>query len=469
MKIERTKLIATLGLTSLLLGTANLAGAQMQMPGAPGAPGASGPIDITAEEQEFSGEAVIARGHVKVIYKDSTILAPQATLYRDAGGNPSRAIFTGHPRLNQGTSKIDADKLTFEIAVNKIVAEGNAHSEVEVPEDEKKESPLSAAPAPVAKNPDAEDEEDEAPVAVAPPVAAPAKKDAKPAPKKVERIITDADRQEYDSATGKFDALGHVKVVHGDICVKADKLQLVYGATNKPETALFTGHVVATQNRNSTAADVITYSLSTKRMQATGNVKSKVIQEKADATGKKVGEPTAKADLFMPSAKASNHPSHHKRLEGEISSPALMGASATAGDDKPIWIYSDAQDYSKESGRVSAHGNVKVVYGEMYGSGPSIILTKKADGKADKVYFQGRSQISQPGRRWIADEITFVVDEKRVIAQGNSKAMILQAPLGKKAPMQIVPTMPNPVRSKEMYASPKKPELISTKKVEATK
>lgn len=474
MRIERNKLIAATGLTSLLtVGMVHLAAAQML--GAPGGPGgSSGPIDITAEEQEFSGDAVIARGHVRVLYKDSTILAPQATLFRDPGGNPSKAIFTGHPRLIQGANKIDAEKLTFEIAINKIVAEGNAHSEVDVPEDETKTTATATATTPVTAppKPAVEDDEDEdetpAPAAVATaPAAAPAKK------KGGEKIITDADRQEYDSATGRFDAIGHVRVNHGDIKVLADKLQLVYGANNKPETALFTGHVTASQNRNSTSADAITYSLSTKRMQATGNVKSKVIQEKTDTKKAPVtdGEPTAKADFFMSPANAAIY--HDKHLQGEISQPSLSGK---AEDSKPIWIFSDAQDYSKETGRVSAHGNVKVVQGEMYGSGPSIIMTRKADGRADKVYFQGRSQISQPGRRWIADEITFIVDERRVVAQGNSKAMILQngpsnATVAKKGPLQIMPDIKPATQKKERderLATPRE-NRISASKVEATK
>lgn len=471
MRIERNKLIAASGLTSLLtVGMIHLAAAQM--PGAPGAGGASGPIDITAEEQEFSGDAVIARGHVRVIYKDSTILAPQATLFRDPGGNPNKAIFTGHPRLTQGTNKIDAEKLTFEIAINKIIADGNAHSEVDVPEDENKTAAVTAPPVKAPPKPaDADEDEDEDAPAPAP-VAASA-----PAPEKKkggDKIITDADRQEYDSGTGRFDAIGHVRVVHGDIRVIADKLQLVYGANNKPETALFTGHVTASQNRNSTSADTITYSLSTKRMQATGNVKSKVIQEKTDTkkAPAPTEEPTAKLDtFFMNPANASVY--HDKHLQAEIS--AKPGADGKGEDSKPIWIFSDAQDYSKDTGRVSAHGNVKVVQGEMYGSGPSIILTRKADGRADKVYFQGRSQISQPGRRWIADEITFIVDERRVVAQGNSKAMILQggpstATVAKKGPLQIMPVKPDTHTKErnERLATPRE-NRISATKVEATK
>lgn len=373
------------------------------------APAAQGPIDITANEQEFSGESVIARGNVRVVYKDSVILAPQATLFRDAGGNPNKAIFTGHPRLTQGTNRIDAEMLTFEIAAQKIIASGRAHSEVESSSDES-EGTAGLGSESGAKA-----------------------KDGKPAAQKVERIITDSDKQEYDQATGRFEAIGHVNVKHGDINVKADKLQLVYGADNKPETAVFTGNVTATQNKNSTAADNITYSLTTRRLQATGNVRSKVIQEKKE-TAKKPG-PTASADFLTSAANAAPTATAPAASKKAI---AFDGSFEAGGEEKPLFIDSDTQDYSKDNGRVSANGHVKVTYGETVGIGPVVVLTRTADGQPDKVYFNGRSQISQPGRRWIADQITFIVAEKRVIASGNSKAMILQT----KPQQPFAPTAP---------------------------
>lgn len=403
----------------------------------PAAPAAQGPIDITANEQEFSGEQVIARGNVRVVYKESVILAPVATLYRDAGGNPSRAIFTGHPRLNQGTNKIDAETLTFEIAQQKIIATGNAHSEVEG--EAEAEKPAATTTNTASGSPEQPETAE---------TAAPAPKKADGA-KKGEKIITDADRQEYDQATGRFDAIGHVKVTHGDITVKADKLQLVYGNNNKPETAVFTGNVQATQNKNSTQADQMTYSLTTKRLQATGNVRSKVIQEKKEGTKKPAPGPTA-MDI-IPAANAANSATASKNAiaaEGGL-------FNVNANDDKPIYILSDAQDYSRDNGRVTARGNVKVVYGDTVGIGPQIVLTKNSEGKADKVYFTGRSQISQPGRRWIADSITFIVDEKRVVAHGNSRAMILQTPGSKQ---QSSPSAPKPpsTQSDQQLAGPKK-------------
>ena len=380
-------------ISAIAIATQLILGSSAALAQAP-VPAAQGPIDITANEQDFSGEQVIARGNVRVVYKESIILAPAAQLFRDATGNPARAIFTGHPRLSQGTNKIDAETLTFEIAQQKIIAVGNAHSEVEGEADAETPAPLGDA----AVSGD----------------AATAPKKADSAAKKGEKIITDADRQEYDQATGRFDAMGHVKVTHGDITVLADKLKLVYGINNKPETAVFTGHVQAQQNRNSTHADQMTYSLTTKRLQATGNVRSKVIQEKKET--KKPAGPTA-MDLLATPANA--------KTATEIAPTNLFELTS---DGDPIYILSDAQDYSRDNGRVTARGNVKVVYGDTIGIGPQIVLTRNTLGQADKVYFTGRSQISQPGRRWIADAITFVVEEHRVVAHGNSRAMILQTP-----------------------------------------
>ena len=96
----------------------------------PPAPQATGPIDIQAAEQDFADDQVIAKGNVRVKYKDSLIVGPMATLFRDAAGQPQRAVFVGHPSLTQGESKMHADTLIFEIATSKIIAQGHAHSEV---------------------------------------------------------------------------------------------------------------------------------------------------------------------------------------------------------------------------------------------------------------------------------------------------------------------------------------------------
>lgn len=472
MRKAREKKQLSIVLLTAVCSVWQLAPSQAQMPGAPGQ-GPAGPIDITADEQEFAGDAVIARGRVKVVYKDSVILSPLATLYKDPAGNPSRAVFTGHPRLTQGSNKIDANTLTFEMAHNKIVADGNAHSEVDVPADEDKEGASPAGKTPetkpvAASDADADsDDEDEAPK----PLVSETKenKTEKKETKKAEKIITDSDRQEYDQATGKFDALGHVRVKHGDIVVTADKLQLVYGATNnKPETALFTGNVVATQGKNTTCADNLNYSLSTKRLQATGHVKSKVIQEKNQG-GEKKGGPTASLDLFGTAAIATSKSTRSAALSGNASTAAINDAN-NEGKEKPVWVFSDAQDYSRDNGRVSAHGNVRVVSGDMYGCGPSIVLVKKPDGRADKIVFVGRSQISQPGRRWIADEIVYLVDEHRVIANGNAKAMILQTPgqNGARPGGKLLPEISKP-GSGTRLAEQQGNKRISANKIEAPK
>lgn len=359
----------------------------------------SGPIDIHADEQEFAGDSVIAKGNVRVLYKDSIITGPMAVLSRDPGGNPQRAVFTGHPHLTQGTNNIDAAVLTFDIVGSKVIAEGNAHSEV------------------ISKGDDTASGDG-----------------GESKPKAPSKIITDSDRQEYDKLGGKFEAVGHVRVNHGDIKVNADRLQLVYGTDNKPETAVFTGNVAAQQGRNTTSADTMTYFLSTQRLQATGHVKSKVIQEKKDEKG----QPKKLSFLDtggLPVAMA-------KPVSAAAATATKSGAAANSpkDEDETIIITSDSQDYAKDSGKMTATGSVKVYYQDTIGAGPKVILVRNLEGKAEKVYFIGRSQISQTGRRWIADAITFVVAEHKVLATGNTKAYILQTP-NKNAPA-ITPTLP---------------------------
>lgn len=453
---------------------------------APTTPQASAPVDITADEQEFATDSVIAKGKVRVVYKDSIITAPLATLYKDETGNPNRAVFTGHPRLTQAHSKIDANMLTMELQKQKILAVGGAHSEVDIPEDEKdngltasggakkpdgKDGKFPAPPnvaakpaTPAASKAEGDDDEDK-PAAAAPETAGTtaggAKSADKPADKDKppEKIVTDSERQEFDQATGRFDCVGNVHVINGDMIINAEKMQVIYGAvSNKPETCLFTGHVVATQGKNTTYADNINYSLSTKRLQASGNVKSKVIQDKKEEPKKKE---TANADLLGAPAMASNS----KTLKGGASASSSI-AKPMDENDKPIWVFSDAQDYNRDGGRMAAQGNVKVVNGDMYGTGPSVVLTKRSDGRADKVYFVGRSQITQPGRRWIADEITYVVDTKMVNADGHAMAMVIQSPEDMKPKHKVLPdekTAPQtkPDSEKHQYAT--KPQTVSEK------
>lgn len=388
--------------TNLILSSTN---AQAQMPAD------GGQVDIQAQEQEFSGEQVIARGNVRVKFKDTIINAPLATLYKSPEGKPQKAVFTGHPYLQQDKSKIDADVLTFDMNTQHIVAEGRSHSEVES-EARAEESNDKAGNKKLAMS-------------------------SATSGSSVEKIITDADKQEYDQATGKFDASGHVKVKHGDVVVIADKLQLLYGENKKPETCLFTGHVVATQNQNSTAADNIAYSLVTKRIQATGNVRSKVIQDK-----------DKKGDAGKTSPSTNKTASAGQNGANPISGAFLPTANASARNKKsgekmtvleikpssdPIFIVSDSQDYSEGNGRMTASGNVRIYYQDLVGMGPKVILLRTETGEAEKVFFVGRSQVSQPGKRWIADRITVIVAEKRVLAEGNTKAVILQKPAAKPA------------------------------------
>lgn len=574
----------------------------------------TGPIDIQADEQEFGEGHVVATGNVRVHYKDSIVLAPKATLYRDPAGQPQKAVFTGHPHLTQGANKIDADVLIFLIASQKIIADGHAHSEVlqdaplgmsvdDGPEEDmtsatfgaktaaKKpaasatgdatasadsKSKVAGKPAagkvpsrPAMKNGQinwptkagdealAANQEKEKPVAVAakpkkvsspivphtadvdygdaaggmspqmtteqllapPPTATTSgesaggktadagKKAPAPAAKPPDKIITDSKYQEYNRDTGRFEARGDVHVKHGDIYVLSDRLQLVYGTDQKPESALFTGHVDATQNDNNTKADQMTYFLATQRLQATGNVRSKVIQKKPD--GPKKGGPDGSqvaggknktadagkdkdkvADTTAFSSTSNKYTEPEMNDVESFSRPGAPGekiASAKTGDksgdkiadrasdkttdkssdktadasgdksatgksgdksktadakdkqkgmkfamdgssDEPMFIDSDAQDYNKDTGRLAAQGNVKVRYGEITGVGQNVLLVRNADGNAEKVIFTGRSQIIQPGKRWIGDKITMMVNDRRVIASGNTKAYILQTP-----------------------------------------
>lgn len=472
---------SAISLTGLYL-PAQAQGGDAASPQAAPPAGGNVPIDIQANEQEFAGDHVNAKGNVKVVYKESIILAPLATLFKDAQGQPQTAVFTGHSRLTQGTNKIDADKLTFEIATQKIIADGAAHSEVisgDTEEETKKKEEAAAeakkkeeATAQAAKAKSAlanaaktakggksktenggwqtdSNSKEPASTGVANedlgPGNAPPPADAgmdKPRNKPPEKIITDSDHQEFEQESGHFEATGHVRVHHGDIFVTADRLQLVYGDDKKPETALFNGNVEATQNKNKTAADSMTYFLPTQRLQATGNVRSKVIQEKPSGPKKNNAADTAK-------------PKSSGRGGRKKSDPPTIGFNQE-GSDEPIYIISDAQDYNKENGRLAADGNVRVYHGETLGKGQRAILVRDQEGHADRIVFEGRSQITQPGKRWIGDHILFFIDANRVLAEGNTRAIILKKPSGSEEtsePAKVTAPASEPDESADKLAS----------------
>lgn len=405
--------------------------------------GGGGPIDIKAEEQEFAGDHIIARGRVRVVYKDSVIVAPVATLYRDVNtGQPLKAIFTGHPHLVQGNNKIDADTLTFEMVSSKIMADGHAHSEVvnEAPppaaeqvagkgdtkKPTKKVAPASSAEAALAQAAatkgslnSSDSTEPEAKASAGANGAGGTTASGLGGPSEgPTTIITDSDRQVYDRSTGQFEAFGHVRVKAGDIDVVSDHLRMAYGADQKPEAAVFTGKVSATQGQNNTQSDTMTYFLNTKRLQATGHVRSKVIQSNnSNSTASKSTTVTA--------------PANEGKVEpivngGIAANTASTAAPAIVNTGAPVIIVSDTQDYNKETGRLDAVGNCKVFYEDTVGIGPKIVMVRNAYGQAEKVVFIGRSQITQPGKRWIGDRITMIINDRRVLAEGNTRAFILQ-------------------------------------------
>jgi lipopolysaccharide export system protein LptA len=392
----------------------------------------SGPIDIVADEQEFGEDRVIARGKVKVVHGDTIIRAPVATLFRDEAGQPKMAIFTGSPTLVQGNNSIRANKLTFDIKAARILAEGNAHSEVlsnSMGGGDKPAEPGAGKGKPAAKQPpkqlnpddeiepmppddDAQNDDPKDPS----PNATPPKAQGESKPQK---IITDSDKQEFERNSGKFEAHGNVRVVTQGINVRSNHLRLVYGTDQKAEAVVFTGDVTAKRDANVTQADVMTYFLTTQRLQATGHVKSRVVQEKA-AGPKKGG----------------------LQVNNSSQTGGMMGIQKGGGEE--IIIMSDAQDYNKDTGRVDAEGRVRLYYGSTTGIGPKISIVANEFGETEKVVFIGRSQITQPGRRWIADRITYTVEDNKVLAEGNTRAIIVKGPQGAgPAPKAAPPTVPS--------------------------
>ena len=136
---------------------------------------------------------------------------------------------------------------------------------------------------------------------------------------------------------------------------------------------------------------------------------SKVIEESSEAEGTADSEGTKTATK--------------KEDDGKIK---FVSFGDGDGVDAPVYIFSDSQEYNKETNRMDAVGNAKMIYKDTRGRGPRITLVKNKFGKAERVVFTGRSRISQPGRRWIGDRITLTLHDRKVLAEGNTRAIIVK-------------------------------------------
>jgi hypothetical protein len=191
----------------------------------------------------------------------------------------------------------------------------------------------------------------------------------------------------------------------------------------------------------------MTYFLITKRLQASGHVRSKVVQEKnneAKPVPKQQEEGVIKPISNVNDASGdSKHSSPPKALTG------LSGGDSHA----PIIIVADSQDYNKETGRLDAIGNAKIFFEDTVGIGPKVILMRNADGRAEKIIFVGRSQVTQKGKRWIGDRVTIMCDDRRIIAEGNTKAIFMNQ---KKDAMPVTPFVDN------TRLADSKPQIMAT-------
>ena len=89
-------------------------------------------------------------------------------------------------------------------------------------------------------------------------------------------------------------------------------------------------------------------------------------------------------------------------------------------------------------------------------------MLKNAEGKAEKMMFIGRSQVNKPGTRWVGDRITLMMATKRVLAEGNTRAYIMQQGPAKK------PEENQPAQAQTQLAGRVSPVSISASHVEPT-
>lgn len=211
----------------------------------------------------------------------------------------------------------------------------------------------------------------------------------------------------------------------------------------------------------------MTYFLTTKRLQATGHVKSTVVQTQQAEAPKKGGpfstfktgnnKPVVATESIRRPSTPAVDTTGEQSAESPEATDTQAANAADEADKQPIFIFSDSQDYSENTGRCTADGNVKLLYGETIGVAPKMVMVKNiTTGETEKVLLYGRCQITQPGKRWIADRITYTVADNKVIAEGNTKAFILQqkAP-GSGGGTQLAQKQPTTASKSPMFVVPR--------------
>ncbi len=184
-------------------------------------------VIVTADRQEYnkSTNTMKAFGNVNILYKDVETYSSQAYVLLNDKNDVKKIDLVGNAKLNQGKSKINANKLVYDNIREEATAIGNVYSDI-LTEDNK-------------------------------------------------RLEVWSDFQSYDKKANVVSASGHTKIKYEDYLATGPKVN-VYAdkATKKLNEAVFLGRSKIETKGRTVEADRITITMNPKDFKAEGNVKS---------------------------------------------------------------------------------------------------------------------------------------------------------------------------------------------------
>ncbi|MDD3012481.1 MAG: LptA/OstA family protein [Candidatus Gastranaerophilales bacterium] len=296
-----------------------------------------------------------------------------------------------------------------------------------------------------------------------------------------ENLIIEADKQNFDAKDNLTHFEGNVKATSNDITVKGPKAVMKINSNNKPEYALFLDNPVATKvtptSKSKLKANIMRLSLIDNIVKAEGNAFSEIsgkvspsISMKSDSQEFNISTNTIFAkgnveiiykDLKTKSNEAiilvnkAGKPQRvnligsarlvqgnnvvdadsfiYNPVTEEISAHGNAHSQTVLDDLTQVSVWSDVQEYDKNTKTLMSSGNVKIAYKEYLAFGPKATLFKESNSsKPNKIIFLGRSRIRENSREVEANKIIITLNPKDFNAEGNVKTKFTQVQSYKK-------------------------------------
>ncbi|MGE0199861.1 MAG: LptA/OstA family protein [Candidatus Melainabacteria bacterium] len=208
---------------------------------------AADPFTIRADVQQFDhiNKLMSARGGVHVDYQGGTATSSSAVMRIGPSGRAERVVFTGGAELNKESSHIAGEKITVMMDSGNLLAESNVKTTVDL------KGQKSGGPP---------------------------------------KVLIYSDYQQYDKASDKMLASGHVKILYGNYTATGPKATFDLTGGNLDKIFL-TGRPTIIDGARKITADKITITTNPKNFDAVGNVKTTFTQ--SDPAAKPAAKPAA--------------------------------------------------------------------------------------------------------------------------------------------------------------------------------